>query len=102
MRDEWVRVESVDEVSAGTALRWSDVGPEIAIVLRVREPATCVDCGDTSRGVELSDDPLWYRDEDETNCLLCDITRSVLYRLVLDDDTAADETATTKRKERVQ
>lgn len=100
-RDPWKLVTSVDELREGTALRWSDIGPEIAIILKICESDEPCDKGHDGPGFDLSDDPPDMAERNASNCLECDIERRVLYALI-DDDNAADETTVTRRREMVE
>jgi hypothetical protein len=95
----WVRVESPAQVHAGDALRWSDVGPDIAIVLKVFHPSVCwpcFDCGVNGPTTELSDDTPEMRASGEVNCVACDSSRGVLFRLVPPDESTADDVQTVR------
>ncbi len=79
-KDEWVRVESESEVKVGMALKWRAVG-DIAIVLGFGPAQVCGDCGADGQGTRLTDDPDWYAEEDQWNCITCDVSVGDLYRL---------------------
>jgi len=73
---EWIRVTNKNQVRVGDCLRWSDIPGSLAIVLG---PGGECPCGMSDGSTfALSDDPPWSTDG---NCLDCDISRGVLYRL---------------------
>jgi len=99
-RGPWKMVTDSSEVKPGDSLRWSDIPGSLAIVLGPGGPCPCGRVGVPT--FALSDDPVEWPWSEDGNCLWCDIERGVLYRLVIDDDTAADETTVTRRRELVK
>lgn len=98
MRDEFVLVKSEDELRPGMCV----------------ELRTCAVCGKRERAILNAESPssdptrgksAWTTLPDEVHYKRkrfgIAIRERRLYRLI-DDDTAADETATTRRKERVR
>lgn len=97
MRDEFVLVKSEDELRPGMCVKILSYWGEAPMVTTLRGRSGCNHRPHgTWRHFSL------HPTEECCADLRMAIQDKALFRLVTDDDTAADETATTKRKERVR
>ncbi len=101
-RDPWKLVTSADELRAGMTVELRPnlrSGKKERFLLTRRDPRTklCRDCNEWG-----PNDYDWFTADDRTHfCCKASIRERRLYALI-DDDTAADETTVTRRRERVE